>query len=103
MKAANHILKKLPYTFPEVKPVVRHGEHPQFIPSREGKHYIHVLEAKLLKVKEEGFKTFALIGKTMNDCMKLYQQFEKNGEMPVYLLENMDKFLKNQSSLFRLI
>ncbi|ASV66387.1 MULTISPECIES: HelD family protein [Cytobacillus] len=86
MEAANHILKKLPYTFPEVKPVVRHGEHPQFIPSPEGKHYINVLEAKLLKVKEEGFKTFALIGKTMNDCMKLYQQFEKTGDMVVYLL-----------------
>lgn len=67
MKQANEILQMLTYDFPEVEPVVRHGKDPEFISiEKEGweEELIDLIEI----LKGEGFKTFAVIAKTMKDC-----------------------------------
>ncbi|WP_285765961.1 UvrD-helicase domain-containing protein [Peribacillus sp. SI8-4] len=67
MNEANRVLQLLSYDFPEVEPVVRHGRDPEFISiDKVGweKELIELIEA----LKAEGFKTFAVIAKTMKDC-----------------------------------
>ncbi|XBE68066.1 UvrD-helicase domain-containing protein [Peribacillus simplex] len=67
MKQANEILQLLTYDFPEVEPVVRHGKEPEFI-SIEKEGWEEELIELIASLKEEGFKTFAVIAKTMKDC-----------------------------------
>ncbi|CAH0145901.1 DNA helicase IV [Peribacillus sp. Bi96] len=67
MKQANRILQLLTYDFPEVEPVVRHGREPEFI-SIEKDGWEEELIELIDKLKGEGFKTFAVIAKTMKDC-----------------------------------
>ncbi|MDR4926114.1 HelD family protein [Peribacillus simplex] len=67
MKQANEILQLLSYDFPEVEPVVRHGKDPEFI-SIEKEGWEEELIELIASLKEEGFKTFAVIAKTMKDC-----------------------------------
>ncbi len=67
MKQANEILQLLTYDFPEVEPVVRHGKDPEFIYiEKEG--WEEELIELIATLKGEGFKTFAVITKTMKDC-----------------------------------
>ncbi|MEY8756974.1 UvrD-helicase domain-containing protein [Peribacillus frigoritolerans] len=67
MKQANEILQLLTYDFPEVEPVVRHGKDPEFIYiEKEG--WEEELIELIATLKGEGFKTFAVIAKTMKDC-----------------------------------
>lgn len=67
MKQANRILQLLTYDFPEVEPVVRHGRNPEFI-SIEKEGWEEKLIELIEGLKREGFKTFAVIAKTMKDC-----------------------------------
>ncbi|MED3984902.1 UvrD-helicase domain-containing protein [Peribacillus simplex] len=67
MKRANEILQLLTYDFPEVEPVVRHGKDPEFI-SIEKEGWEEGLIELIASLKGEGFKTFAVIAKTMKDC-----------------------------------
>jgi DNA helicase-2/ATP-dependent DNA helicase PcrA len=67
MKQANEILQLLTYDFPEVEPVVRHGKEPEFI-SIEKEGWEEGLIELIASLKVEGFKTFAVIAKTMKDC-----------------------------------
>ncbi|MGE7603688.1 HelD family protein [Peribacillus sp. NPDC097675] len=76
MEQANRILQLLPYDFPEVEPVVRHGKEPEFISiKRDG------WEKKLIDhismLKREGYKTFAIITKTMKDCKLANDELSK--------------------------
>ncbi len=68
MNEANKLLEKLPYEFPVVEPIVRHGEEPQY------RHYEHIeqwadmVRTQMEKWKDEGFLTFAIITKTAKDA-----------------------------------
>lgn len=71
MNEANKLLKKLPYDFPQVEPVVRHGEKPGFYSTAR----IGWPKELMQQVKEQyqkGFRTFAIITKTLADCEKAY-------------------------------
>ncbi|WP_419881031.1 RNA polymerase recycling motor HelD [Peribacillus sp. B-H-3] len=85
MAAANKLLTKLPYTFPQVQPVVRHGDSPEFIPMAD-KAWGRKLLEKVERLKEEGLKTFAVIAKTMLDSQKAYESLSAL-DSQVYLLE----------------
>ncbi|MDQ0273632.1 RNA polymerase recycling motor HelD [Cytobacillus purgationiresistens] len=95
MEMANQLLKRLPYGFPEVEPVVRHGKSPQFTKSKKGKALIEQLEKQIDSLKAEKFKSFAMIGKTMKDCETLYKQFQKHSSLPVLLLGEEEKIPKD--------
>ncbi|MFJ7753863.1 HelD family protein [Peribacillus muralis] len=67
MNQANQVLQLLTYDFPEVEPVVRHGREPEFISIDRGGWEEELID-RIETLKEEGFKTFAVIAKTMKDC-----------------------------------
>ncbi|MGG4154191.1 RNA polymerase recycling motor HelD [Peribacillus muralis] len=67
MNQANQVLQLLTYDFPEVEPVVRHGREPEFISIDKGGWEEELID-RIETLKEEGFKTFAVIAKTMKDC-----------------------------------
>ncbi|MGE7878635.1 HelD family protein [Peribacillus muralis] len=67
MNQANQVLQLLTYDFPEVEPVVRHGREPEFISIDKGGWEEELID-RIGTLKEEGFKTFAVIAKTMKDC-----------------------------------
>jgi len=71
MNEANKLLKKLPYDFPQVEPVVRHGEKPSFYSTaRIG--WPKELMQQVNQQYQKGFRTFAIITKTLADCEKAY-------------------------------
>ncbi|MED1942645.1 3'-5' exonuclease [Cytobacillus firmus] len=96
MEKANELLKLLPYTFPEVEPVVRHGKSPEFIKRANGIELVKQLEKKVVSLKEEDYKTFAVIGKTMKDCQLIHSLFEKHARLPFKLLEEQESIPKDQ-------
>ncbi|WP_028391392.1 RNA polymerase recycling motor HelD [Bacillus cihuensis] len=71
MNEANKLLDLLPYRFPQVEPVVRHGEKPSFIEIKDDQWGKELLE-RTTKMKEQGLRTFAVIAKTMDDCREVY-------------------------------
>jgi DNA helicase-2/ATP-dependent DNA helicase PcrA len=96
MEKANELLKLLPYSFPEVEPVVRHGKSPEFIKRKDGQELVKQLENQVTSLKEEDYKTFAVIGKTMKDCKLLHSLFEKHGELPFKLLQEQESIPKDE-------
>lgn len=96
MEKANQLLQLLPYTFPKVEPVVRHGESPLFVKRKEGKKFIQQIENHVDALKKENYKTFAIIGKTMKDCQLLYSLFTKHSKAQVKLLEEQEKIPKDE-------
>jgi len=96
MEQANKLLQLLPYSFPKVEPVVRHGESPIFIKRKEGIELVQQIEDHVDILKKENYKTFAIIGKTMKDCELLYSLFEKNSKSPVKLLKEQEKIPKDE-------
>ncbi|WP_409301105.1 RNA polymerase recycling motor HelD [Peribacillus sp. SCS-155] len=93
MNEANKLLALLPYEFPKVEPVVRHGEKPEFIKIAED-GWGSVLQRIYKNVKNEGFQTYAIIGKTKADCSKAYELLHSLG-MPVFLLKEQASIPKN--------
>lgn len=76
MRQANRILRLLPYDFPEVEPVVRHGREPEFISIKRDGWEKKVIDL-IGMLKDEGYKTFAIIAKTMKDCKLAHEKLVK--------------------------
>lgn len=96
MEKANELLKLLPYSFPEVEPVVRHGRNPEFIRRKDGGELVKQLEEQVISLKEEEYKTFAVIGKTMKDCQLIHSLFEKHARLPFKLLQEQESIPKDE-------
>ncbi len=96
MKQANLLLKKLPNKFPEVEPVVRHGNEPEFhaclSKTKLGSKLLEDVEVW----KKQEFKTFAIITKTMKDALLLWKEVEKIAPGEVFLLEESSQIPKNK-------
>ncbi|MEC1158246.1 ATP-binding domain-containing protein [Cytobacillus horneckiae] len=95
MEKANELLKMLPYHFPEVEPIVRHGSPPEFIEQVDAEQYTSRLENLIEGLTSVKLKTFALIGKTMKDCQTLYKRFNKQSSKNVHLLGENEKIPKD--------
>ncbi|MDQ0217825.1 DNA helicase [Peribacillus cavernae] len=93
MNEANKLLKLLPFTLPHVEPVVRHGEKPQFIEASKNK-WAKEIKTLTARLENEGFQTFAVIGKTMADCKKADEQLRTAG-LSVTLLKEQASIPKD--------
>ncbi|KGX87347.1 RNA polymerase recycling motor HelD [Pontibacillus litoralis] len=72
MGEANEILQQIDGDLPQAEPVVRHGEAPIFLSMLEegwAERIMHVYAS----LQEEGFRTFAIIGKTKRECQLIYE------------------------------
>ncbi|MFJ8265880.1 RNA polymerase recycling motor HelD [Peribacillus asahii] len=94
MNEANKLLELLPYNFPQVEPVVRHGEKPIFI-KKGNQSWGKELLDRVQTMKQEGLRTFSVIAKTMEDCREAYKVLSEIDES-VCLLEEQASIPKEQ-------
>lgn len=69
------------------KPVVRHGKLPTIKSFCCKNEMTKCIEKKILELKDEGYSSVAIIGKTRKDCMTVKKQFTKNGIISAELLD----------------
>ena len=96
MEEANKLLNLLPYDFPKVNPVVRHGDSPTFDEYVEIEKLASIIEEKVVDGRKKGFQTFAVIGKSMKDCVKISEILHERQPGKVKLLEEQESIPKDQ-------
>jgi DNA helicase II / ATP-dependent DNA helicase PcrA len=96
MEEANKLLSLLPYEFPKVNPVVRHGEAPDSYTYKKKEELSGIIRDKVSQGKEEGFQTFAVIGKSMKDCKMIYKILDEQMPGKVKLLEEQESIPKDR-------
>lgn len=77
MTCANEVLAKI--NIPELflaKPVLRHGEWPQFIPCESKAKQVEAVVQQTSRLVEEGFRSIAIAAKSMDECKKLFKQLK---------------------------
>ncbi|WP_339061721.1 3'-5' exonuclease [Tepidibacillus marianensis] len=91
MNVANEIIRQS--QVPDLllaKPVVRHGEKPFFISYEEV--FAVSLAENIQQMKEKGYKSVAIIGKTMEECRRIEDQIKKLVEIPVRVLLGEEEY-----------
>ncbi len=96
MEEANKLLSLLPNEFPKVNPVVRHGDAPCSIMYEEAGELAEIIGGIVSKGKEEGFQTFAVIGKSMKDCRQIYKILNEKMPGKIKLLEEQESIPKDR-------
>ncbi|XXM74060.1 RNA polymerase recycling motor HelD [Lysinibacillus sphaericus] len=96
MEEANTLLSLLPNEFPKVNPVVRHGEAPRSFIYEEEDELAGIIGGIVAKGKEEGFQTFAVIGKSMKDCRQIYKKLDEKMPGKMKLLEEQESIPKDR-------
>ncbi|WP_236636222.1 RNA polymerase recycling motor HelD [Pradoshia eiseniae] len=89
MNEANKLLDKLPYDFPVVEPIVRHGEMPRYIQYENIEQWAEGVARQTAKWREEGYHTFAIITKTASDARIAHKVLHENGYKACLLEEKM--------------
>ncbi|BCB02833.1 RNA polymerase recycling motor HelD [Bacillus sp. KH172YL63] len=96
MEEANELLSLLPYDFPKVNPVVRHGDVPTYEEYADLETLAANIEEKVEAGRKEGFHTFAVIGKSMKDCVQISEMLSHRRPGSVKLLEEKESIPKDQ-------
>ncbi len=85
MEAANRVINRINKgQLVLAKPVVRHGEQVQIIKEEGIPGIAKAIEGKIAEVKEAGYQSIAVIGKTIAECESLARHF-KGTEAPVIM------------------
>lgn len=88
MLLANEIIKKLNnLNIKLAKPVIRHGGKPTINSFSNKEKVLENLEDKIIEVKEENFKSIALVCKTKEECKKVKKYLDKNKKVEAKLLD----------------
>lgn len=78
MELANEVIKYSKSSgIVYAKPVVRHNDKPQLTVFEKNQEVVAFIETRIIKLREETFKTIAIIGKTSGDCNKIKQLMDK--------------------------
>ncbi|WP_409298344.1 RNA polymerase recycling motor HelD [Peribacillus sp. SCS-26] len=96
MDEANKLLQYLPYQFPRVEPVVRHGEKPGFTAVTDPGEYTTHLSARISELMKGNFQTFAIICKTMKDSRIVYDLLRDLDSFGVKLLQEQESIPKDK-------
>jgi DNA helicase II / ATP-dependent DNA helicase PcrA len=96
MEEANKLLSLLPNEFPKVNPVVRHGDAPRSFIYEEKDELAEIIGGIVSLGKEEGFQTFAVIGKSMKDCRQIYKTLDDKMPGKMKLLEEQESIPKDR-------
>ncbi|PKG24985.1 RNA polymerase recycling motor HelD [Niallia nealsonii] len=94
MQMANDVLALLDEDLPKVKPVVRHGEKPIFYSFQSQKDLAEKVDARIQTVQKEGYHSIAVIGKTEEECKKIYKHLKKSKNYEVQLLRENEGLKK---------
>ncbi|GKU81565.1 RNA polymerase recycling motor HelD [Niallia sp. NCCP-28] len=95
MQMANDVLALLDEDLPKVKPVVRHGDKPVFHPFHNQKELVEKVDAKIQAVQKEGYHSIAVIGKTEEECKKIYKHLKKSKNYEAQLLRENEELKKD--------
>ncbi len=91
MNLANEVIKKLKNDkIVLAKPVIRHGNKPQVKEFLNTEELISSLENRIEEMVSEGYKSVALICKTMEDCNRVKERLDKNNRLKAKLLDGKD-------------
>jgi DNA helicase II / ATP-dependent DNA helicase PcrA len=83
MEAANKVIKKLnDESLTLAKPVIRHGEPVSVIKKDNLKEIAVEIDSKITEYKKNGFKSIAIICKTIDECMEIASYFKKSENKP---------------------
>lgn len=73
------------------KPVLRHGEQPEIKSCLTREEVIAKSQQKILDLKEAGFHSIALIGKTMKECENIEKWIQKGMQLKFKRLSSKDQ------------
>lgn len=94
MEAANKVIAKLKDdNLVPAKPVIRHGEKVTEIKKASDREVASDIMKKFDFVIKEGYKTAAVICKTMDKCLKMYEYLKKY-KLPVKVITGKEKEYK---------
>jgi DNA helicase II / ATP-dependent DNA helicase PcrA len=95
MELANDILSIMKKDLPKVEPVIRHGDKPRYtkIDPDNLQQVREILEHDIHLLKEEELNSIAIIGRTDQECSRIYKMLE-NSNLPIQLLEEKQDMKK---------
>lgn len=95
MQVANDILSIMGKDLPIVEPVIRHGDKPRFTRIDPANHQEvrEILVQDIQSLKQEGFNSIAIIGRSDNECERIHNMLE-NSNLPIQLLEEKEDMKK---------
>lgn len=86
MEAANKVIGRIDALRPFMgKPVIRHGEKVRLIKKQNLKEIASDILDKIDEFKEAGYKSIAVICKTMDECKDMASLMKKGGNSPVII------------------
>jgi len=88
MDFANGVIDKLSGRLPKAQPVIRHGPEVSVAEYGSLEHAAAAIDAKRKTMAESGYRSFAIICKTMAECEELGKLF--GGEVPVVTGKELD-------------
>lgn len=95
MFLANEILHLLDQELPKVKPVVRHGEKPTVHMYDEQQALVDKMLQLADGLRDEGFHSIAIIGKTEEECKIIFKEMQKRKIPNVQFLQENEGLEKN--------
>lgn len=93
MDAANSVISKLmDQRLPKAKPVIRHGEKVSIQGLGTTKDIAVQIGDKINELVKEGFKSIAVICKTMDDCSEMFGYLKKIKDAPCIITGNEKEY-----------
>jgi len=94
MEAANKVIKSVAgEKLPLAKPVIRHGESVKLMGKKDIKEIALEIQAKIKELRENNFKSIAVICKTEDECKEVLSYFKKGKDNP-YIISGSEKEYK---------
>jgi len=89
MLLANEVIKKLENEgIVLAEPVIRHGEKPEKKSFQDEKELVDLLERRILEMKQQEYKSIAIICKTVEECRRIKRQLDKEGRVSAKVLDD---------------
>lgn len=91
MDIANKVIERCPIEgLILAKPVVRHGENPLILELSSSDEIIVAVALKINELKQEGYSSIALIGKTLKECNDICKLISKKVGMQIKLIDEKE-------------
>jgi len=97
MNVANQLLSYMDEDLPQAEPVVRRGEKPSFHQLKDDENWGQGLYDQYLQLKEEGFQSFVIIGKTIKECHSIYEQLEPYFSQDIQFIDDHEDMEKDKA------
>ena len=93
MEAANSVIEKVRDMKPvKAKPVIRHGDKVEVIIKEGMGEIAEDIDEKIKELKEQGFKSIAVICKTLDECKKVHALMKKGSTLPAIITGKEDEY-----------